>query len=238
MPQSALVILAAESGPILDVGGGAAPFARAKHILDIIPFDAERVQSNAWGGEPAPWTKSDYTEFDLCAGSRWPFPDQSFALGLCSHTLEDMRDPLPALAEMGRVCRRLLIITPSRLLEQTRGIDHPRFCGFAHHPWIVFADAGGLVFRRKTAYLNFSGCHLHCPLGRTLPVDAGTFVYSGGPVAGRELALWSGEDEVEDYRKFIRPYQSQTGTLFVPDEQPVTLKRRIYRFRQQFLGVP
>ena len=149
-----------------------------------------------------------------------------------------MRDPLPALAELGRVCERLLIITPSRLLEQTRGIDHPLCCGFSHHPWIVYADAGGLVFRRKTAYLNFPGCHLWCPLGKTLSVEDGTFVYSGGPVAGRELAYWSGEQEVEDYRGFVRERAARGGPRLVPDGRPVTLRRRVYRLRQRYLGTP
>src|SRR5947209_15599386 len=131
IPQAAVDVLAAERGPILDVGGGAAPFAGASHVLDLIPFDLNRLAANAWGGSrSSPWTAAEYTEFDICGRDPWPFADKAFVLGLCSHTLEDLRDPLPALAQLGRVCERLLIITPSRLLEQTKNIDHPRFCGF------------------------------------------------------------------------------------------------------------
>lgn len=235
--QAALDALAAERGPILDVGGGASPYARAAHVADIIPYDPGQLLANAWGGvRSEPWSPEEYTELDVCGRAAWPFSDKSFALGLCSHTLEDLRDPLPALAELGRVCEKILIVAPSRLLEQTRNIDHPRYCGFAHHPWMIHADGGGLVFRRKTAYLMFSGCHLTCPFGRTLPVERGVFVYHGVPVPGRELAYWSGEQEVEDYRRFLADQGPARG-LFVRDARhPPTLRRRAYYLRQRLLG--
>lgn len=134
IPDGALDILRHEKGTILDVGGGAAPFAGATHILDMQLFNPTQLAENSWGddvsGRSTEWLESDYTQLDLCSGTRWPFQDKEFDLGLCSHTLEDLRDPLPALAELQRVCKRVLVIAPSRLLEQTRGIDHPRFCGF------------------------------------------------------------------------------------------------------------
>src|SRR4051812_21610793 len=112
VPKIALDVLVAEKGPIIDVGGGAAPFAGASHVLDLIPYDGHRLVTNAWGGaRSSPWTEAEYTQFDICGRKPWPFSDKSFSLGLCSHTLEDLRDPLPALAELGRVCERLLIIT-------------------------------------------------------------------------------------------------------------------------------
>ena len=56
--------------------------------------------------------------------SCWPFEDQAFDLGLCSHCLEDIRDPLPAVGELGRCCKHTLIVCPSRLFEQMKGVDH------------------------------------------------------------------------------------------------------------------
>jgi len=49
IPAEAIRILAGECGRILDVGGGAAPYYRASHIIDIQPFDAARLARNAWG---------------------------------------------------------------------------------------------------------------------------------------------------------------------------------------------
>ena len=54
IPGEALNILTTETGRILDVGGGAAPYYRATHVLDIQPFDAERLSENAWGGDQKP----------------------------------------------------------------------------------------------------------------------------------------------------------------------------------------
>lgn len=240
IPPRVLDELAAEPGPILDVGGGCAPYYRAAHVLDVLPFDFQgMINANSWGGErKGPWRPSEYTQFDICAGRPWPFADGAFALGLCSHTLEDLRDPLPPLAEMGRVCRRLLIVTPSRLAEQTRGMSHPRFAGFAHHPWAVTRDAGGLVFRRKTALAEFPGCYLTLPPGKTYTVDAGTFVYSGPPVAGREHFVHDSASELADYREFLAPFRPKFRDLLRPDFRPWTFRRRVYHWRQKYLGVP
>ena len=49
IPARAREILAAEQGRILDVGGGLSPYFRAQHVIDIAPFDAERLMQNAWG---------------------------------------------------------------------------------------------------------------------------------------------------------------------------------------------
>jgi SAM-dependent methyltransferase len=237
MPRAALEALSSSPGPVLDFGGGAAPYHRAAHVLDVVPFDPDRLRANAWGGPAAGWAASQYTEFDACAGEPWPFPDGAFALGLCSHTLEDLRDPLPALAELGRVCRTLLLVCPSRLAEQCRGIDHPRYAGFFHHPWMVGADSAGLVFRRKTSNLELPGCHLTLPAGRTLTVEAGTFLYHGPPLPGREVAFWEPEADAADYRAFLAPYRGRSDHL-APDPRPLTWRRRVYRLRQKYLGAP
>jgi len=137
IPQEAIAILDREEGTILDVGGGASPFYRADHIVDCLPFDDSRLSQNAWGADKAAvaasWTDSDYTRLDLCAGERWPIDDKRFDLGLCSHCLEDLREPIQVVRELARCCKRTLIICPSRLFEQMRGVDHPRFCGMGHH---------------------------------------------------------------------------------------------------------
>jgi SAM-dependent methyltransferase len=236
LPLAALNILRAEGGPILDVGGGVSPYVGATHILDLLPFDATRLSVNAWGdARRREWTNEQYTQWDISSGHPWPFADRTFALGLCSHTLEDLRDPLPALAELGRVCRQILVITPSRLAEQTRGIDHPRYCGFFHHPWAVSQDAEGLVFRRKTANLELPGCHLVCAPGWTLPTELGVFLYHGPPIAGREEVFWSPADDAADYRLYLEPYRHTVR--FVRDSRPMTIRRRVYVWRQKYLGV-
>lgn len=235
IPDEALRILNEESGTILDVGGSA-PYVGATHILDIQEFSAEHLRDNAWGGGGVrEWTKEQYTRFDLCGGERWPFDDDQFDLGLCSHTLESLRDPLPAVKELCRVARKILIICPSRLLEQTRGVDHPRYCGFSHHLWIVFEQNGLLVFRPKTPVLEMPGCHLICPLGKTLLKGEGCMFYYGDNVRAEVRIFPALLEEYEDYRKFIEPYRGRKD-IFVVDQYTHNLKYWIWRLRQKYLG--
>jgi len=235
IPEAALNILRDEKGSILDVGGSA-PFFRATHILDVAPFDPQGLQGKCWGGEGRRWTEDQYTLFDLCSGKVWPFKDKTFDLGLCSHTLEDLRDPLPAVKELLRVCRKVLIICPSRLLEQTRGISHPRFCGFEHHPWLVFVEDGVLVFRRKTPIVEFPACHISVPPGCMLEKEKGSMCYYGDNLKVKEWAPWNPTMDYEEYCKFIAPYKQWRHDLFVHDGKRHDFKYWVWCFRQRFCG--
>jgi len=232
-------VLRGHTGSILDVGGGVAPYCGASHILDRLPFSRERLAANAWP-DAAPareWDPAAYTELDLCAGESWPFDTNQFDLGLSSHCLEDLRDPLPAAKELARVCRSILIICPSRLLEQTRGIEHPRFCGFPHHPWMVTAEGERLVFRRKTPILELAGAHLTCPFGHTLRVNDGSMYFYGERVRPEEQVFWSPAEDHRDYCKFIKPFRKRSG-LFAPGGcGRVSTRLLIWRLRQRWLGV-
>ena len=267
IPEEALQILDAQRASILDVGGGAAPYFRATHVLDVLPFSAERLSVNAWGvrevesrrskvtTSPGPrregedgkekgeepgevrktkWSQDGYTQLDLCGCRAWPFEDNAFDLGLSSHCLEDLRDPLPAVREMSRVCRKSLIIVPSRLIEQTRGVDHPRYCGFPHHPWIVSVKGTTLVFRRKTFNVMLPACHIVCPAGRTLRRELGcTFAYGETFDAEEDPAVW--DSDYEDYCRFIEPFRRRRD-LFVHDGKPHGVKYWVWKARERWFG--
>lgn len=248
IPDGAYKVLCGEKGSILDVGGGSSPYAGAAHILDIGEFSEQRLTENSWGipdgmtddssiktGVVGKWSSKQYTQFDLCSGQSWPFRDKQFDLGLCSHTLEDLRDPLPAFKELVRVSRRVLVICPSRLLEQTKGIEHPRYCGFAHHPWMVYEERGKLMFRRKTGVLNIKGCHIACPAGKTLAREAGSFFMAGKDLQAEEQYFYDMTQESEDYKAFIAPYRFNKG-IFVDDGYRHNLKYWVWRFRQKYIG--
>lgn len=246
IPERALRRLASETGSILDVGGGAAPYWRATHIMDVQPFDAGRLCENAWGGghggphpagqEPRAghWTENQYTRWDICDGSRWPFEDNAFDLGLSSHCLEDLRDPLPAVRELSRVSRNVMIVTPSRLLEQTMNIDHPRWCGFSHHPWMVFEESGRLVFQRKTSLLNLRGCHFACPSGRTLPTELGSSVFIGQSFQPVERAYADAECEARDLRAFVKAVEPQVR--FTANPRARSWRYWVFYFRRRWRG--
>ncbi len=276
IPDAARDILARETGAILDVGG-AAPYYRSDHIIDIQEFNKEQLQRDCWGmgegdggqttddgrrttddgrqraedrgrttedrrrmmgGEQAPsWAEDQYTQFDLCSGEAWPFADEQFDLGLCSHCLEDLRDPLPATREMSRVCRKILVICPSRLLEQTRGIEHPRYCGFSHHQWITFEESGVLVFRRKTRLLELSQCCIVCPAGKTMRRECGAAFFYGDNVIAKEKIFLEESEDYADYVRWIEPYRKRKD-LFISDGKKHNLAYWIRRMSQNYLGRP
>jgi hypothetical protein len=77
---------------------------------------------------------------------------------LCAQTLEDVRDPVRVCAEMARVGRAGYVETPGAVVELTRGVDSPLWCGWMHHRWLVERNGGdGLVFLAKPH-------HIHSPL--------------------------------------------------------------------------
>jgi len=240
VPSRALEILDGVSDKVLDVGGGAAPWHAADHIIDILPFSSSRLAANAWGGvapcQQEDWPEESYKQFDLCCGKPWPFRDKAFDLGLCSHCVEDLRDPIPVVAEMVRTCRRILIVTPSRLLEQTKGIEHPRYCGLWHHPWIVYSEGRDVVFRRKTPLVNLRGAHVVCPTGKTLSIQNATEVFYGDHLTAREEAYWDESTDLADYVQFIAPYRDRRD-LFVSDDRHHAFKFWVWRLRQKLLGV-
>lgn len=237
IPSEAESILKLHTGSLLDVGGGAAPYAKATHIVDIQSFSTERLKLNAWPSteQPNSWNLTDYTQMDIVTEQRWPFEINQFDLGLCSHCLEDLRDPLPAVREMSRVCKKVLIICPSRLLEQTTGIEHPRYCGFYHHPWIVFSIDNRLVFRRKTPLLNLPQAHLKCPIGKTLKVNYGSMYLMSDNIIPEEQVFWTEEEEIQDYMKFVEQYRNKTD-LFINDGRNNDFHYWIYKLRQKFFG--
>lgn len=280
IPAAALKLLEDEPGTILDVGGGAAPYYRAAHVIDIQPFDAERLKQNAWGASPLvaddetedreceTWKveremserdqekgtpllrsteknqahlrtsreslrSSQYTQLDICNGERWPFADKQFDLGLSSHCLEDIRDPVQVVKEMGRCCKKVLMVCPSRLFEQMRGVDHPRYCGMDHHLWLVEEQNGELKFRRKTQLMEFAGMHLNLPVGKKIKVESGSmFYYSTRPTA-KEVMFFDQQENMRDYREFVQRH-TDLAIHLEPDPQWKSWRRWWWYFRQRW----
>ncbi len=139
----------AEEMRVVDVGGGASPFARADYVIDGITYD-ERGKLDA--GRPRAgerFSRDTWVRLDLCDRAPWPFPDKFFDYAVCSHLLEDVRDPVWVCAEIRRVAKAGYIETPSRAVEQSKGVEHPLYAGYYHHRWLVSAEGKSLLFRMK-----------------------------------------------------------------------------------------
>jgi hypothetical protein len=145
--------LLSEQDLVLDVGGGAAPFERADWVIDLQPYAAR----SSYGAEPDPaserFSAETWVTRDICEREPWPFADHQFDFSICSHTLEDVRDPLFVCSELIRVSRAGYIETPSRLEEQAYGFQGP-WAGWGHHRWLVDLDGSQLTFVFKHHVLH------------------------------------------------------------------------------------
>jgi hypothetical protein len=120
---------------VLDVGAWARPFHRADVVLDYMPY-ATRGLYGSDGPGPERFNADSWIQWDMCAREPWPLADKVIDFAICSQTLEDVRDPVWVCAELTRVAKAGYIEVPSRLEEQTYGIQGP-WVGWGHHHWIV-----------------------------------------------------------------------------------------------------
>lgn len=152
---------------ILDAGGWLRPLAAATHVVDIMPYQTRwgSLQLERLPGErftAATWHIADFLDPQL----RLPYPDHTFDFAYCGQTVEDLVNPEPLLRELGRVSRRGLIESPSRLLEQTigvrdrigPGIGHP------HHHWLLDGGDGHLDLSPKSALRSLAPRQYAIPL--------------------------------------------------------------------------
>jgi Methyltransferase domain len=139
---------------ILDVGGAMKPFNRADWIMDALRYD-QRGELGSVGAGPERFDEQRWVERDFCDREPWPFSDKQLDFVICSHTLEDVRDPIWMCSEMSRVAKAGYIEVPSRLEEQTYGFQGP-WTGWSHHRWLIDVDqdAGSIDFVHKSAIVN------------------------------------------------------------------------------------
>lgn len=136
-----------EDATVLDVGGWARPFRRADVVLDRNPYTT-RGELGADGEGPEHFSAATWVQGDICDRTPWPFADRRFDFVVCSHTLEDVRDPIWVCSELLRVAKAGYIETPSRAEEQCYGIQGP-WVGWGHHHWLVEASGDHLRFTFK-----------------------------------------------------------------------------------------
>lgn len=136
---------------VLDIGGWARPFNRANFVLDAEPFHTRGYYGPglpAQGGASEQFTRESWIQRDICDRTPFPFADKSIDFVICSHVLEDVRDPLWVCSEMIRVAKRGYIEVPSRVAESSRGTE-PNQVGWSHHRWLVDINGARVSFLMK-----------------------------------------------------------------------------------------
>jgi len=146
---------------VLDVGGWAAPLHRADWVLDLMAWETRGLYGAT---DPAleRFSAQTWVQRDICSREPWPFADGAFDFAVCSHTLEDVRDPVWVCSELSRVARAGYVEVPSRLVEQSFGVQGD-WVGWGHHHWLIDVVDGALEFVFKPHILVRED--LHFPAG-------------------------------------------------------------------------
>jgi hypothetical protein len=138
---------------VLDVGGWADPFERADWVIDVFPYETRGLYARQGWAEERPrqaerFSAETWIQRDVCDRQPFPFDDDSIDFAICSHTLEDIRDPVWVCSELNRVAKAGYIEVPSRLEEQSWGCAG-EFVGWDHHRWLIDVGDGEITFTFK-----------------------------------------------------------------------------------------
>jgi hypothetical protein len=187
---------------VLDVGGGARPFPRADWVIDVISYGA-RGQLG-WDGNQADerFRPETWVQRDVCDREPWPFEDRQFDFVICSHTLEDVRDPIWVANELQRVAAAGYIEVPSLREEMTYGIQGP-WVGWGHHRWLVSIGSDRIEFLFKHHVVNRPGSHLRAGAmdAATAEERVQTLWWNGSFEARERFALTA--DELDSFLESI-----------------------------------
>jgi SAM-dependent methyltransferase len=199
---------------LLDIGGWAAPLARADWVVDLMPYETRGLYGSSDRAErfgPDTWVQRD-----ICAREPWPFEDDKFDFVICSHTLEDVRDPLFVCSELVRVAGAGYVEVPSRLAEQAPGAQGP-WVGWGHHFWLcdVTQDPPGIEFLFKHHILHGL---------RELQVDPAAYRASD-PDDRVAWFFWEGSFAYSE-RIFTDPFELNAHLAAVADAHPPPPRRR------------
>ena len=142
---------------LLDIGGWADPFERADWVMDLMPYDTRGLYAReGWVDarpDPERFTRESWIERDVCAREPYPLADGEIDFVICSQTLEDLRDPLWVCSEMNRIAKAGYVEVPSRLEEQSWGVNG-EFVGWSHHRWLIDVSDAGIEFALKLHSLH------------------------------------------------------------------------------------
>jgi SAM-dependent methyltransferase len=178
---------------VLDVGGWAATDPRADWVIDIGSWETRGYYHTQLGGDrPAGGERvrrDTWIARDICDPEPWPFEDKMFDYVICSHTLEDIRDPVGVCREIIRVGKAGYIETPGAAVEVTRGVESPLWCGWYHHRWLVLEEADGLAFL-------FKPHHIHSPFWPAVPSPRLLRPSAAAHLSFRWLHAFGAEEEV------------------------------------------
>lgn len=142
----------ADSDRVLDIGGGMNPHPRADYVIDLEDFETLKSYGNL--EKIGRFNSETWIVHDICSDKPFPFPDKYFDFAICTHVLEDIRDPLKVCREIQRIAKAGYIEIPSVESELTCNLESRHYVGRWHHRWLVEITEKGLNFRMKPHQVN------------------------------------------------------------------------------------
>ena len=130
---------------VLDIGGWACPFNRANIVIDIMPYESHGIHGYR-GSKTEFFSKDTWIIHDVSSRKRLPFRNKEIDFVVCSHVLEDIRDPIRLCSELIRIGKSGYIEVPSRIVESIIGLDGRRYAGYPHHHWLIDIFWNKIIF--------------------------------------------------------------------------------------------
>ena len=204
---------------VLDIGGWARPFNRADYVMDQEPYETRGYYgSPPQGGEREHFSPGTWIRRDICGREPFPFGDKEIDFVICSHVLEDIRDPLWVCSEMVRIAKAGYVEVPSRVAESSRGVE-PGQVGWSHHRWLIDIAGNHVRFMMK-----YHMIHSHWRLSlpersfRRLPEERQVqWLFWEGSFSWSETIL-HGVDTIEaELERFVRDTRPYPGWLVGAD---------------------
>jgi hypothetical protein len=109
---------------VLDAGGGFNQWM-SDIVTDVIDINPRNINS-----------KLNIVIGDINEDLVWSnFKENEFDFSICTHTLEDIRDPKFVIEQLSRVSKCGFIAVPNRFVE-FRNVEDSEYLGYGHHRWV------------------------------------------------------------------------------------------------------
>lgn len=229
---------------VLDVGGWACPFNRAQWIFDAQPYETRGFYRTFGGppsqGPPEEWfTRETWVVRDICEHTPWPFADKQFDFVICSHTLEDVRDPLWVCSELIRVGKAGYIEVPSRAWESTLGHERPGQAGLSHHRWLIEIEQQHIRFIQKYHAIH-ADWRFSLPeryRRRLKPEESVTWLWWTDSFSYEEVQIHGLEAMERELMAFVQRVDPRPAWCYVLDEKRRQLQRLPQRIRDSLIRI-
>ncbi|MGV3723722.1 MAG: hypothetical protein ACO1SX_22720, partial [Actinomycetota bacterium] len=132
------------------------------------------------------------------------------------------------------------IEVPSRVVEQSLGVEHPRFAGYFHHRWLVSRVENGLEFRMKPHLLHSLRDGIVARVGPARRINPEyeclTFEWEGA-FSAREVLEFDEPTLAAELCAFAAQARTQPGLVVSARRSPPDLLRmHVYYERLRWIG--